>query len=62
VLTGVIAALVASGIEPFAAAWSGAWIHGAAGDLVTAQRGVRAAVAGDLLQALPEVIRRLEQR
>jgi NAD(P)H-hydrate epimerase len=62
VLTGTIAALLASGIEPFAAAWSGAWIHGAAGDHVAAARGVRGTVAGDLLLALPEVIRRLEQR
>jgi NAD(P)H-hydrate epimerase len=62
VLTGVVAALLASGIEPFAAAWSGAWIHGAAGDRVAAEQGVRGTVAGDLLLALPDVIRRLEQR
>lgn len=62
VLTGVISALLASGLDPFAAAWAGAWIHGAAGDLVAAERSVRGTVAGDLLQALPAVIRRLEQR
>jgi ADP-dependent NAD(P)H-hydrate dehydratase / NAD(P)H-hydrate epimerase len=62
VLTGVVAALLASGIEPSAAAWAGAWIHGAAGDVAAAQRGVRAVVAGDLLDALAEVVDRLEQR
>lgn len=62
VLTGVVAALLASGIDPLAAAGAGAWIHGTAGDEVAAARGVRGAAAGDLLEALPHVLRRLEAR
>jgi NAD(P)H-hydrate epimerase len=62
VLTGVVAALLASGLDPLAAAGAGAWIHGAAGDGVAAARGVRGTVAGDLLEALPAVVRRLEGR
>jgi NAD(P)H-hydrate epimerase len=62
VLTGVIAALLASGLDPLAAAGAGAWIHGTAGDVVAAEHGVRGTAAGDLLDALPLVMRRLEQR
>jgi NAD(P)H-hydrate epimerase len=62
VLTGVVAALLASGLDPLAAAGGGAWIHGTAGDEVAAARGVRGSAAGDLLEALPHVLRRLEAR
>jgi ADP-dependent NAD(P)H-hydrate dehydratase / NAD(P)H-hydrate epimerase len=58
VLTGVIAAL-AAGQDPFAAAWAGAYIHGAAGHLLAARVGDRGVIAGDLLDVLPEVISRV---
>lgn len=60
VLTGIAVALLAAGASPFVAAWTAAWIHGRAGDRLAERLGVRPVVAGDLLTALPEVIRRLE--
>jgi len=49
VLTGLIAALVAQGVEPFRAASAAAFLHGVAGDLAL-PRGL---VAGDLVDHLP---------
>ena len=55
VLSGVIGALCASGIEPFQAAAAGAFIHGVAGTLGW-RRGL---VAGDLVDLLPEALERI---
>jgi len=56
VLAGVIGGLLAQGLDPFAAACVGAWVHGEAG-LRTAQAiGGAGAIASDLLVHLPEVI------
>jgi ADP-dependent NAD(P)H-hydrate dehydratase / NAD(P)H-hydrate epimerase len=52
VLVGVIAALIAGGLDPFRAAGLGAFIHGRAGALGW-RRGM---VAGDLLDHLPHVL------
>jgi ADP-dependent NAD(P)H-hydrate dehydratase len=52
VLTGVIAALLAQGLEPFAAARLGAWVHGAAGDAAAADLGPVSMTARDLLDRL----------
>ncbi len=56
VLTGVIGALLAAGLEPFDAASAGSWLHGAAATL--ASRG-GPLVAGDVARALPEAVRLL---
>ncbi len=56
VLTGVIAALAAV-TDPFTAAWAGACLHGLAGETLAEWMGDRGVVAGDLLKALPLVIR-----
>ncbi|MEY4362018.1 MAG: hypothetical protein RL391_1324 [Actinomycetota bacterium] len=56
VLSGVIGALLARGIDPFHAAAAGAWIHAEA-----SRRGPRAGfIAGDLPDLLPEVFVELE--
>jgi ADP-dependent NAD(P)H-hydrate dehydratase / NAD(P)H-hydrate epimerase len=55
VLSGVIAALCASGIEPLDAAGGAAYLHGLAGVLGW-RRGL---VAGDLIDNLPKVIDRI---
>lgn len=57
VLTGVIAGLLAQGMEPFAAASVGVYLHGAAGDAAAAGLGERGMTAGDLVQAIPEATR-----
>ncbi|PVG84885.1 NAD(P)H-hydrate dehydratase [Nocardioides gansuensis] len=56
VLTGVIGALLAAGLEPFDAASVGSWLHGAAATL--ASRG-GPVVAGDVASAVPQVLRDL---
>lgn len=55
VLTGVIAGLMAQGVEPFAAAQAGVWIHGAAGDLAARELSEYGVIAGDILARLPRV-------
>ncbi len=52
VLAGVVGALLAQGLDPFVAAAAGAWIHGEAGR----RRARHGLVAGDLLEAIPEVL------
>jgi NAD(P)H-hydrate epimerase len=58
VLTGLIAALVGQGLEPFAAAQLGAHVHGRAGDLARDDIGEVGLIASDLLTYLPRVLRR----
>src|SRR5205823_10418165 len=54
VLTGLIAALVGQGLEPFAAAQLGTHLHGLAGDLARDELGEEAMIASDLLGYLPK--------
>lgn len=61
VLTGVITGLIAQGVRPNTAAAIGTYLHGRAGDLVKETRGERGLIAGDIVRALPEVIRSFEQ-
>jgi ADP-dependent NAD(P)H-hydrate dehydratase len=53
VLTGLIGALVAQGLDSFAAAKLGVYLHGLAGDLGLDQAGETALIASDLLDFLP---------
>jgi hydroxyethylthiazole kinase-like uncharacterized protein yjeF len=62
VLTGVVAALLAAGLEPWDAARLGAWLHGRAGDLAARDWGWAALTATDLLPALGRAIREVEVR
>ena len=57
VLTGLTAALIASGIAPFDAAVLAVWVHGRAGDLAAERMGVLGLTALDILGCLPEVLR-----
>ena len=52
VLTGIIAGLLARGLEPFEAAAAGAFVHGRAADVA----GHTGLVAGDLIAALPRTL------
>jgi NAD(P)H-hydrate epimerase len=57
VLTGLIAALLGQGLEPFAAAQLGVFLHGLAGDLARDELGEVSLIASDLLHYLPKAIR-----
>ena len=53
VLTGLTAALLGQGLEPFAAAQLAVYLHGSAGDLARDALGETALIAADLLESLP---------
>lgn len=53
VLTGLLAALLAQGLEPFAAARLAVHLHGLAGDLARDNLGEVSLIASDLLDYLP---------
>jgi len=59
ILTGVIAALIAQGLDPFEAACLGAHLHGLAGDLAAEKFGQISLIATDLLTTLPEAFKKL---
>jgi ADP-dependent NAD(P)H-hydrate dehydratase / NAD(P)H-hydrate epimerase len=55
VLTGAIGGLIARGLDPFAAGWAAAYVHGLAG--IDAGRGLGdGAVAGDVAERLPAAV------
>jgi NAD(P)H-hydrate epimerase len=60
VLSGILGALLAQGLDPVAAATLGVFAHGAAGDAVAARRGEVGLLAGDLLEELPATIAQLQ--
>ena len=60
VLTGTIGGLLARGVEPFAAAWAGAYLHGLAGILAAGLDG-DGIVAGDVAERLPAAIARVKE-
>lgn len=62
VLTGVLAALLAQGMDPFDAAVLGVHAHGLAGDLAQERLGAMGMTADDVVEALPAAWKRLEGR
>lgn len=61
VLAGLICGLRAQGLGAFEAAWAGAWIHAQAGLAAAEWQGCEASVlAGDVLEAVPEVLEGLQ--
>ena len=56
VLTGCIGALLAQGMDGFAAACAAVYAHGAAGDAVVRVTGTIGLVAGDVIDALPHAL------
>jgi len=59
-LTGIIAAFLAQGLEPFHAACLGAYVHGAAADRVIGKIASRGLLATDALAEIPREIGILE--
>ncbi len=62
VLAGLIAGLLAQGMQPFEAAAAGVYIHGDCARRVAETHGTAAGLAQDLLRTLPEVRGLLEGR
>jgi len=62
ILTGLISALIAQGLDPFEAACVGVFVHGVAGDRVIEQHGwgTRGLAATDLLDKIPTILKELE--
>lgn len=56
VLGGIIAGLIAQGESRKSAAMTGCYIHGLAGNAAAAKTGARSMLAGDILEAIPEII------
>jgi ADP-dependent NAD(P)H-hydrate dehydratase len=54
VLTGLIAALMGQGLDPFAAAQLGVYLHGLAGDFARESLGEVSLIATDLIDYLPD--------
>jgi hydroxyethylthiazole kinase-like uncharacterized protein yjeF len=61
VLSGVIAALMAQGSDPFTAAVSGVYVHAAAGRRISQRLGDAGLLASDLLPEIPLVMHLLRQ-
>ena len=57
VLTGMIAALLAQGLEGFEAAKLGCYLHGKAGDLAAKQKTAVSMIATDMIENIPKAIR-----
>ena len=59
VLTGVLVSLLGQGYDPFDACRLGVYLHGAAADLVAAEKGEIGIMATDVQERLPYAYRRL---
>ena len=57
VLTGMIAALLAQGMSPFAAAAVGVRAHGMAGDAAAEELGEYSLMASDIINFIPKVLK-----
>ena len=61
VLTGIIAAFAGQGLSPDKAAVAGVYVHGLAGDAAADRKGMLGMIAGDIIEELPFVLKRLEE-
>lgn len=60
VLCGMIAGLIAQGLNPVEAAYAGVFLHGATGDKVAGEKGQKGMIAGDLINTIPDILREFE--
>jgi NAD(P)H-hydrate epimerase len=60
VLTGCLAGLLAQGLNSVTASVCAVYLHGRAADLLKSELGERGMIAGDVLRALPRVLREFE--
>ena len=59
VLTGILAALLGQGYEPFKAAVMGVFLHGLSADLAAQELGETSVVASDLVNYLPKAFQKI---
>jgi NAD(P)H-hydrate epimerase len=59
VLTGILGAFLARGMEPDVAMHAAVYLHGRAGDRAAARVGEESLIASDVIEALPEAFRDL---
>ncbi len=59
VLSGIAGACLARGLEPLLAAQAAVFLHGIAGEIAGERYGAPGAIAGDVIAAIPEALRRL---
>lgn len=59
VLTGAIASLIGQGTSPAEAAWTAAYLHGVAADLIAEERGMAGMLASEVAHYLPMAIARV---
>lgn len=57
VLAGIIVSLLGQGIDPLKVAACAAWLHGAAGDLCADEIGQYGMIPGDMVAALPRLLK-----
>lgn len=57
ILAGVITGLLGQGLSPIEASVSGAWLHGAAGDICAKEIGQYGMLPSDMLNALPRLLK-----
>jgi NAD(P)H-hydrate epimerase len=63
VLTGMVGAFLARGLDALTALQAGCFLHGLAGDLACAERGEESLIAGDVVESIPAaMMRSREQR
>jgi len=60
ILAGFIGGIAARGIDPYAAACAGVYLHGFAGDLAAQEKGRYSMGAEDVLEYLPEAVCRMQ--
>src|SRR3989440_2949189 len=61
-LGGAVAAFLARGLVPLAAAAAAVWVHGRAGGLLASEVGESGALATDIVEALPRALREIVDR
>ncbi len=62
VLTGIIACFASQHMRPDAAAYSGVFVHGLAGDVAAREMGQRSLMALDIMNHIPDALKELEKR
>lgn len=56
VLSGILSAFIAQGINPFDAAKLSVYVHGLAGDMAKKEKGVLGLIASDIIENIPKAI------